>query len=153
MGIRLYLNEMSVKEFVNTCKTATGHIQKVAHIPLLLTPCWLELSHMTTHSQGELGGIIFVVMAGHPTKNGWSVTMGGKWYTSKVSASEEANAQVCWWGRKKKNAVEYNLHSWKRESIFLIIGILENARDRWRSEKHRSNNSVDSFKTVDRCRS
>ena len=102
MGIRLYLNEMSVKDFVNTCKTATGHIQKVAHIPLLLTPCWLELSHMTTHSQGELGGIIFVVMAGHPTKNGWSVTMGGKWYTSKVSASEEANAQVCWWGKKKR---------------------------------------------------
>ena len=59
----------------------------------------------------------------------------------------------CAGGEKKKNAVEYNLHSWKRESIFLIIGILENARDRWRSEKHRSNNSVDSFKTVDRCRS
>lgn len=28
--------------------------------------------------------------------------MGGKWYTSKVSASEEANVQMCWWGKKKK---------------------------------------------------
>lgn len=92
---------MNVKEFVNTCKTATGHIQKVAHIPLLLTPCWLELSHMTTHSQGELGCIVFVVVARHPTKNGWSVTMGGKRYRSKVSASKEANAQICWWGKKR----------------------------------------------------
>lgn len=142
---------MNVKEFVNTCKTATGHIQKVAHIPLLLTPCWLELSHMTTHSQGELGCIVFVVVAGHPTKNGWSVTMGGKWCRSKVSASKEANAQIRWWG--KKNAVEYNLRSWKKENMFLIIGILENAHDRWMSEKHRSNNSMNSFKTVDRRRS
>lgn len=56
-------------------------------------------------------------------------------------------------GGGKKNAVEYNLRSWKKENMFLIIGILENAHDRWMSEKHRSNNSMNSFKTVDRRRS
>lgn len=55
--------------------------------------------------------------------------------------------------KKIKNAVEYNLRSWKKENLFLISGILENAHDGRMSEKHRSNDSVNSFKAVDRHRS
>ena len=75
-----------------------------------------------------------------------------KWLSSSSSRRSKC-ADMLVGVKKIKNAVEYNLHSWKKENMFLIIGILENAHDRRMSEKHRSNNSVNSFKTVDRHRS
>lgn len=79
-------NKRSVKEFVDLYKTTPGYTQEVVHIPLLLTPPWLELSPLTTHSPGELGYIVIIVVVSHPPKNWWSITMGKKGGMNKISA-------------------------------------------------------------------
>lgn len=109
----------SIKEYVDICKTTTGHIREVVCILLLLGPHWLELSHMATHSPGG-AGMYRLYCSGCTPNPKLLVYYYGKGMGQKFSfcLKRSKNADV---SGEKKNLVAYNLHSRRGKICFSSV--------------------------------